>query len=241
MDRTSLSTSWLRRKRTGLLQFPSFINTSSLHSQSASLRTTALLGGCLRNNAKVSSNTLVQLICLFSSGLIAAAINTKEPESVDERWLPELEISMGSVQIEQKSYEMPPKEGISIAHFLTVADVKRSAHYYEKVFGARILTMGDGNAPPYLQLANIWMILNVGGGPTPDKPTVTLSVPDPNHINSFMNFRVADIQACYELWKSRGAEFITPPIPKYGEIRCYIRDPDGYIIEVGQSTDLTYG
>jgi predicted enzyme related to lactoylglutathione lyase len=148
---------------------------------------------------------------------------------------------MNAVQVEQKSYEMPPREGISIAHFLTVADIERSARYYEKVFGARILSMGDGNAPAYLQLANIWMILNVGGGPTPDKPTVTLSVPDPNHINSFMNFRVADIQACYELWKSRGAEFITPPIPKYGEIRCYIRDPDGYIIEVGQSTDLTYG
>jgi TolB-like protein len=64
---------------------------------------------------------------------------------------------------------------------------------------------------------------------------------DPNHINSFMNIRVADIQACYELWKSRGAEFITEPIPKYGEIRCYIRDPDGYIIEVGQSTELKYG
>ena len=102
---------------------------------------------------------------------------------------------------------------MSIAHFLTVADINRSAHYYEKVFDARILSMGDGNAPAYLQLANIWMILNVGGGPTPDKPTVTLSVPDPNHINSFMNFRVADIQACYELWKSRGAEFITAPIP----------------------------
>jgi predicted enzyme related to lactoylglutathione lyase len=153
----------------------------------------------------------------------------------------ESELSMDSVQIEQKSYEMPPRDGISIAHFLTVADVERSAHYYEKVFGARILTMGDGNAPPYLQLANIWMILNVGGGPTPDKPKVTLSVPDPNHINSFMNIRVADIQACYELWKSRGAEFITEPIPKYGEIRCYIRDPDGYIIEVGQSTELKYG
>ena len=148
---------------------------------------------------------------------------------------------MSAVQVDQKSYEMPPREGISIAHFLTVTDINRSAHYYEKVFGAQILSMGDGNAPGYLLLANIWMILNVGGGPTPDKPTVTLSVPDPNHINSFMNFRVADIQACYELWKSRGAEFITPPIPKYGEIRCYIRDPDGYIIEVGQSTDLTYG
>ena len=108
---------------------------------------------------------------------------------------------MNSVQIDQKSYEMPPKEGISIAHFLTVADVERSARYYEKVFGARILTMGDGNAPPYLQLANIWMILNVGGGPTPDKPTVTLSVPDPNHINSFMNFRVADIQGAMNCGK----------------------------------------
>ena len=151
------------------------------------------------------------------------------------------ESSMDKVQIEKKIYEMPPREGISIAHFLTVADIERSARYYEKVFGARILSLGDGNAPGYLQLANIWMILNVGGGPTPDKPTVTLSVPNPARINSFMNFRVADIQVCYELWKGRGAEFITKPIPKYGEIRCYIRDPDGYIIEVGQSTALKYG
>src|SRR5438874_13300731 len=90
--------------------------------------------------------------------------------------------------------------------------------------------------------SDLWMILNVGGGPTPDKPTVTLSVPDPNHINSFLNFRVADIQACYELWKGRGAEFITEPMDKYGETRCYIRDPDGYIIEVGQSKpEFKYG
>ena len=148
---------------------------------------------------------------------------------------------MNNVQIDQKSYEMPPQVGISIAHFLTVADINRSASYYEKVFCARVLSLGDGNAPGYLQLANIWMILNVGGGPTPDKPTVTLSVPDPSHISSFMNIRVADIHACYELWKGRGAEFITKPLEKYGEWRCYIRDPDGYLIEVGQSTTLTYG
>jgi len=153
----------------------------------------------------------------------------------------ELEPSMNTVQVEQKSYEMPPREGISIALFLAVADIERSARYYEKVFGARILSLGDGNAPGYVQIANTWLILNVGGGPTPDKPSVTLSVPDPNHINSFMNMRVTDIQACYKLWKSRGAEFITEPIPKYGEIRCYIRDPDGYLIEVGQSTNVKYG
>ena len=148
---------------------------------------------------------------------------------------------MNSVQVEQKNYEMPPREGISIAQFLTVADIERSARYYENVFGARVLSLVTATRLGTFSLANIWMILNVGGGPTPDKPTVTLSIPDPNHINSFLNIRVADIQACYELWKSRGAEFITEPIPKYGEIRCYIRDPDGYIIEVGQSTDLTYG
>jgi len=150
---------------------------------------------------------------------------------------------MTAIQIEKKTYEMPPREGISIAVFLTVTDIERSARYYEKVFGARILSTGDSKgAPGYVQLENTWLILNVGGGPTPDKPTVTLSVPDPNHINSFMNMRVADIRACYELWTSRGAEFITEPLEKYGEWRCYIRDPDGYLIEVGQSKpDVKYG
>jgi putative intracellular protease/amidase/predicted enzyme related to lactoylglutathione lyase len=154
----------------------------------------------------------------------------------------ESDSSIQSIQIGQKSYEMPPRDGISVAQFLTVADVGRSARFYEKVFDGRILSKGDSDgAPAYIQIANTWLLVNPGGGPTPDKPTVTLSVPDPNHINSFMNIRVADIQACYKLWKSRGAEFITEPIPKYGEIRCYIRDPDGYIIEVGQSTALKYG
>jgi putative intracellular protease/amidase/predicted enzyme related to lactoylglutathione lyase len=155
----------------------------------------------------------------------------------------ELEPSIESVQIGQKSYEMPPREGISVAHFLTVADIDRSLRFYETVFGGRALSQGDSKgAPGYIQIANTWLLVNVGGGPTPDKPSVTLSVlADPDKISSFMNIRVADIQACYKLWKSRGAEFITEPIPKYGETRCYIRDPDGYIIEVGQSTALKYG
>ena len=143
-----------------------------------------------------------------------------------------------SVQVEQQSYEMPPRDGLIVTLFITVADIERSARYYEKVFGGRILSLGDSKgASGHIQIANTWLIVNVGGGPTPDKPTVTLSVlADPDKVNSFMNIRVADIHACYALWKSRGAELITPPIPKYGEIRCYIRDPDGYIIEVGQST-----
>ena len=64
-----------------------------------------------------------------------------------------------------------------MAQFLTVADIDRSVRFYEKVFGGRILSRGDGNgAPGYIQIANMWLIVNVGGGPTPDKPSVTLSV-----------------------------------------------------------------
>ena len=151
---------------------------------------------------------------------------------------------MNNVQVEQTTYEMPPREGFTVTHFLTVADIDRSVQFYEKVFGGEILSRGDSRgAPGYIRIANTWLIVNVGGGPTPDKPTVTLSVPaDPDATSSFMNIRVADIQACYELWRSRGAEFITEPKDKYGETRCYIRDPDGYIIEVGQSKpDFTYG
>jgi predicted enzyme related to lactoylglutathione lyase len=151
---------------------------------------------------------------------------------------------MNQVQVEQKTYQMPPQDGFSIAHFLTVADVERSLRFYETVFGGRILSRGDSSgAPGYMQIANTWLIVNPGGGPTPDKPSVTLSVPaNPDSVSSFMNIRVADIQACYKLWRSRGAEFITEPKPKYGETRCYIRDPDGYIIEVGQSNPgVAYG
>jgi predicted enzyme related to lactoylglutathione lyase len=142
------------------------------------------------------------------------------------------------------NYEIPPRDGFTVAHFITVADVDRSAEFYAKVFGGRIVTKGnDIGAPAFIQIGNTWLIVYFGGGPTPDKPSVTLSVPaDPDTVSSFMMIRVADIQASYELWRSRGAKFITPPMDKAGETCCYIRDPDGYIIEVGQSKPgFTYG
>ena len=84
-------------------------------------------------------------------------------------------------------------------------------------------------------LANGWITISIGGGPTDDKPTVTLVPPsDPEHASSFLNIRVADIAAVYKLWSARGAKFLTPPIDHGGEIRCYMRDPDGHLIEVGE-------
>jgi predicted enzyme related to lactoylglutathione lyase len=145
---------------------------------------------------------------------------------------------MNQVEVEQKNYQMPPQDGFTIAHFLTVSDIERSARFYETVFGGRILSGGDSSgAPGYIQIANTWLIVNVGGGPTPDKPSVTLSVPaDPDSVSSFMIIRVADIQASYELWRSRGAEFITEPMDKRGETCCYMRDPDGYILKLSRAS-----
>src|SRR6516165_2922217 len=102
---------------------------------------------------------------------------------------------MNQVQVEQKRYQMPPQDGVTVAHFLTVADIERSLQFDEAVFGGRILSRGDSRgAPGYMQIANTWLIVNVGGGPTPDKPSVTLNVPtDPDSVSSFMNIRVADI------------------------------------------------
>ena len=40
----------------------------------------------------------------------------------------------------------------------------------------------------------------------------------------------------YAEWSARGAEFLTPPKQHKTEIRCYMPDPDGYLIEVGQTT-----
>jgi lactoylglutathione lyase len=127
-----------------------------------------------------------------------------------------------------------PVKGFVVTTLLIVNDVKRSREYYEKVFDAKVIEEKD---PAVLRLANTWILINNGGGPTDDKPTVIAAPPsDPDRLSIAMNLRVADVHECYKLWKSRGAHFLTEPKDHGDEIRCYIRDPDGYLIEVGQST-----
>ena len=125
-----------------------------------------------------------------------------------------------------------------VAHFIVSDDVERSRRFYTDVLGGKAVISGeDGDEVTYVALANSWIIINVGGGPTDDKPTVTLETPpDPDRVSSFLNIRVADIEAAYAEWSERGAEFLTPPKRHATELRCYIRDPDGYLIEVGQTT-----
>ena len=125
-----------------------------------------------------------------------------------------------------------PKEGFVLTHFLVVSDQDRSREFYRSVFDGQVLFERD---PVILKVANSWLILNDGGGPTDDKPTVTLvTPPDPDRVSAFLNVRVADIWSAYREWSARGAAFLTEPKDHGREIRAYIRDPDGHLIEVGQ-------
>ena len=128
-----------------------------------------------------------------------------------------------------------PSEGIALTHFIVSSNIERSVRFYSDVLGGEVVMSGAGG-PNIVQLANSWIIINEGGGPTEDKPTVILEVPsNPDLVSAFLNIRVADIQSIYETWSERGAHFLTPPMDRGAEIRCYVRDPDGHLIEVGQA------
>ena len=127
-----------------------------------------------------------------------------------------------------------PEPKFVVTNTLIVQDIQRSVAFYRDVLGATVLREG---APTLMRLANVWITINGGGGPTDDKPEVIASPPrDQDLLSFFLNLRVVDIRRCYDLWSSRGAKFITEPKVHATELRCYIRDPDGYLIEVGQTT-----
>ena len=121
-----------------------------------------------------------------------------------------------------------------VTNTLIVLYIRRSVAFYRDVLGATVLREGE---PTFLRLGNIWLTINGGGGGTDDKPEVVAAPPrDPYVLSNFINLRVSDIKRCYEVWSSRGAKFITEPKVHATEMRCYMRDPDGYLIEVGQTT-----
>lgn len=125
-----------------------------------------------------------------------------------------------------------PAEGFVLTHFIVSEDVPRSAAFYRDVLGGEVVLEGE---PTIVKLANSWVTINSGGEPTDDKPDVVLVAPnDLNVVSAFLNIRVADIDAIYEQWTRNGATFLTPPTDRGAEIRCYLRDPDGHLIEVGQ-------
>ncbi|GAA1525435.1 VOC family protein [Kribbella lupini] len=132
-----------------------------------------------------------------------------------------------------------PEHGLLVTHFLTVRDVGVSREFYANVFGGEIVLAEN---PATVKVANTWIVMNPGGGPTPDKPDVVLTAPEPGDpVSAFLNVRVADIHAFHAQARAQCARFLTEPQDRGAELRCYLRDPDGYLIEIGQTTGLLHG
>lgn len=143
--------------------------------------------------------------------------------------------SFSPTQLDAKGFPAP-SEGFIVTHLLIVADQDRSRDFYSNVLGGQVIRERD---PAVVRLRNSWIIINSGGGPTDDKPEVIAAPPESSHVlTSSLNIRVADVWAIYREWRTRGAEFLTEPKDHGREIRCYIRDPDGHLLEVGQSTGI---
>jgi predicted enzyme related to lactoylglutathione lyase len=109
-----------------------------------------------------------------------------------------------------------PRHGILLTHFIVATDIERSRRFYTDVLGGET---GLDGGPAIVAPANSWIIIDTGGGPTDDKPAVTLEAPtDRDRVSAFLNIRVADIDAVYRQWTDRGAAFLTPPVTHSREI-----------------------
>lgn len=129
-----------------------------------------------------------------------------------------------------------PVDGVELTQLLVVADIKRSRGFYRDVLGATVVREYGGTSC-VLQFQGNWLLLVTGGGPTEDKPGVTFAPPaDPNRVSHQLTLRVPDCHAAYRTLTDRGAEFLTPPVDRGGEIRCFFRDPNGHLLEISEVT-----
>ncbi|MDX1530545.1 MAG: VOC family protein [Rhodothermales bacterium] len=128
-----------------------------------------------------------------------------------------------------------PTDAVELTHLLVVGDLDRARAFYRDVLGAEVYREYGGTSC-VLQFQGAWLLLVTGGGPTPDKPTVTFAPPtDPDTVSHQLTLRVPDCQRAYEILRQRGAEFLTPPHDRGGEVRCFFRDPDGHLLEISEA------
>ena len=128
-----------------------------------------------------------------------------------------------------------PAEGMELTHILVVADIERARAFYRDVLGAEVYREYGGSSC-VLRAFGTWLLLVTGGGPTPDKPSVTFAAPaDPDRVSHSMTIRVPDCRAAYATLLERGTAFLTPPVESAWEVRAFFRDPDGHLIEISEA------
>ena len=127
-----------------------------------------------------------------------------------------------------------PAEGMALTEILVVSEIERSRDWYRDVLGAEIYR--EYGESVVLSFLGTWLLLVREGGPTEDKPGVSMSPPDdPSRVSRAHTIRVPDCHAAFETLRERGAEFLTPPLDRGTEIRCFFRDPDGNLFEISEA------
>ncbi len=122
----------------------------------------------------------------------------------------------------------------ALTTILVVEDIQRSKDFYTKILGASIFREYGGDSV-VLSFLNNWILLVTPGGPTEDKPEVYFEPPkDTKSVSHSFTIRVIDCEEAYKVLKQRGAQFITPPIRRGLETRCFFRDPDGHLFEISE-------
>ncbi|MFX3680919.1 MAG: VOC family protein [Hyphomicrobiales bacterium] len=128
-----------------------------------------------------------------------------------------------------------PAPGMALTHILVVSDIDAARTFYRDVLGASI-EREYGGTSIVLRFLESWLLLVTGGGPTDDKPATAMETPaEPNRVSHAMTIRVPDCQAAYATLKARGAIFLTPPVDRGAEVRCFFRDPDGHLFEISEA------
>jgi catechol 2,3-dioxygenase-like lactoylglutathione lyase family enzyme len=121
-----------------------------------------------------------------------------------------------------------PTEGVELSCFLVVSDYARALAFYRDVLGATVVRELPGTLG-FLNFRGSQILLSARGGSTKDQPA------DANLAIGELTMRVPNCSAAYEVLRSRGAEFITPPVEGGDEIRAFFHDPDGHLLEISEA------
>ena len=81
------------------------------------------------------------------------------------------------------------------------------------------------------------ILLVTGGPPTADRPTVGFAPPaDADRVSKAITLRVGDCRAVHDEIVRRGATFLTEPHDRGAEVRAFLRDPDGHLVELSEAS-----
>jgi catechol 2,3-dioxygenase-like lactoylglutathione lyase family enzyme len=127
-----------------------------------------------------------------------------------------------------------PFQNSELTTILVVEDLEASRKFYSDILGATLYReYGDDSA--VFNFLNHWILLVTQGGPTSDKPDTHFRPPENrNLVSHSFTIRVESCIQSFNLLKDRGVKFITPPVVRDHETRCFFHDPDGHLFEISE-------